>query len=154
MQEQNKIISGGSERLICRRNRTENASKAWLQFILSTFWISLKQIRILRIEWTWKWPRRNVGVCSAHLLCNNLFVFPVTIRLSLVIYRKNLVYNSNSSRTMIVLSKRSKVPLKCTFLYPKKCNTLNFDVSFEYFTPNDRRFGHFFKWKLKPKIIF
>ena len=28
VQEQNKIISGGSERLICRRNRTKNASKA------------------------------------------------------------------------------------------------------------------------------
>ena len=52
---------------------------------------------------------------------------------------------------MIVLAKPSKVSLKCTFLYPKKCNILNFDVSFEYFTPNDRRFGHFFKLKLKPK---
>ena len=50
---------------------------------------------------------------------------------------------------MIVLSKRSKVPLKCTFLYPKNCNILNFDVSFEYFTPNDRRFGHFFQMEIK-----
>ena len=132
----------------------------WLQFILSTFWISLKQIKILRTEWTWKWPRINVGVCSAHLLCNNFFVFPTSYHPVIpgywprIIFTGKRYYFKNFEFKKVILPKCSKVPLKCTFLYPKKCNILNFDVSVEYFTPNDRHFGSFFQWKLKPKIIF